>query len=1061
MKHIRSLVCVLLCIVLTVSTGTVAFAQEEHSHNMQTVTDEDSTVEYTYCDSETQEYAQESLKNNDTYITLSKKLYPESKHNYQNYARENYAFEYPNAKKLYVTFSSQTYTESDYDFIYIHDMENNKIGQYSGSELAGKTVVIDGSSFRIRLSSDRSKTYYGFSIDKIDAIVNVNTYDYENAREDVSYSPIMPYTVHDYFDNTDESYTYTDVDASSLKVTFSARTRTEKDYDFITIYDYEGSEVGRYSGGELAGKTVKIEGPSFTVRLTSDRSKTYFGYAINEITSVKKDEEQDIRDYPASAHPYAPNTNETVSYSYPDEEVEALKVTFSSKCKTEEKYDVVTIIDGNGKKTGEYSGDELAGRTVLVNGNSFKINFKSDRSKQFYGYAVTQITPISDDTSVYPESLHPYSNYANESYHYDSRYEGTQSLKVKFSTDTYTEKDYDIISVYDANGELVGEYSGDELAGKTIAIDTPSFDIKFKSDRSKSYYGFSVVSIVEEGCELKASQMAAFPESKHNYEDYADQDYYYGSENPFVLGYKVKFSEKTMVENGSDFITISDDYTEKRYTGNELAGKTVEINSPVFKINLTSDRSQSYYGFSIDEITAVYDTDYLETNELEHNYQEVINRNQSVYRDGVYTMMCTHCGDSYSEYENSYSTIKDLDISLDEYNYIYNGRTHYPKVTVKTKHGTNLVEGEDYDIRYSGNGKEIGYYNVTIELKNGYVGKSVLQYDVKPRNISGFEVKPVLAGFNIYWTAQTNEVTGYEIQYSSFEDFRVYETINESQSYYYARGLRDLYREKTYFVRMRSYKRCSDSTVIYSDFTQSQSVTTGNCLSLNTRAAQISFDYDYVTQEVFGYSYQGRRLEAYIITPKNGYYNKTYVANFAIHGFEGESSRDGRYLVEEGNSVVEYYAHNPEKLKNMRLIVIPCLNPDGVISGTNELYTGSSSFGRNTANHVDLNRDFNTFRGQESRAMRSLLAKYNPDVFCDFHGWLDTTLGTPKMCDIFSDTLGFSRKQPNHYGASSGYMIGYVRETYGAASALVEYKNSNISHTQTVNAMNKAIAYYN
>ena len=74
MKHIRSLVCVLLCIVLTVSTGTVAFAQEEHSHNMQTVTDEDSTVEYTYCDSETQEYAQESLKNNDTYITLSKKL---------------------------------------------------------------------------------------------------------------------------------------------------------------------------------------------------------------------------------------------------------------------------------------------------------------------------------------------------------------------------------------------------------------------------------------------------------------------------------------------------------------------------------------------------------------------------------------------------------------------------------------------------------------------------------------------------------------------------------------------------------------------------------------------------------------------------------------------------------------------------------------------------------------------------------------------------------------------------------------------------------------------------
>ena len=823
-KTAKFLSAILSFVMLLCCVNISAFAQEEHSHNMQTVTDEDSTVEYTYCDSETQEYAQESLKNNDTYITLSKKLYPESKHNYQNYARENYAFEYPNAKKLYVTFSSQTYTESDYDFIYIHDMENNKIGQYSGSELAGKTVVIDGSSFRIRLSSDRSKTYYGFSIDKIDAIVNVNTYDYENAREDVSYSPIMPYTVHDYFDNTDESYTYTDVDASSLKVTFSARTRTEKDYDFITIYDYEGSEVGRYSGGELAGKTVKIEGPSFTVRLTSDRSKTYFGYAINEITSVKKDEEQDIRDYPASAHPYAPNTNETVSYSYPDEEVEALKVTFSSKCKTEDKYDVVTIIDGNGKKTGEYSGDELAGRTVLVNGNSFKINFKSDRSKQFYGYAVTQITPVSEDTNVYPESLHPYSNNANESYHYDSRYEGTQSLKVKFSTDTYTEKDYDIISVYDANGELVGEYSGDELAGKTIAIDTPSFDIKFKSDRSKSYYGFSVVSIVEEGCDLKASQMAAFPESKHNYEDYADQDYYYGSENPFVLGYKVKFSEKTMVENGSDFITISDDYTEKRYTGNELAGKTVEINSPVFKINLTSDRSQSYYGFSIDEITAVYDTDYLETKELEHNYQEVINRNQSVYRDGVYTVMCTHCGKSQNSFEDAYSSYMDCVASIDKNNFVLDGNNHYPTVTVKTKSGEILRENKDYSVEYSGAGNKAGTYWATVYIGKEHSGTVNLYYSVNVAAPPAVTLTPLQSGIKVNWDSQSG-VSGYEIQYSSYSDFRVYEVEDMPRAYYSQRQITGLHQDWVYYVRIRSYSKGTNGTY-YSSYSQPKTVKT-------------------------------------------------------------------------------------------------------------------------------------------------------------------------------------------------------------------------------------------
>ena len=159
--------------------------------------------------------------------------------------------------------------------------------------------------------------------------------------------------------------------------------------------------------------------------------------------------------------------------------------------------------------------------------------------------------------------------------------------------------------------------------------------------------------------------------------------------------------------------------------------------------------------------------------------------------------------------------------------------------------------------------------------------------------------------------------------------------------------------------------------------------------------------------------------------------------------------------------MVEYYADHPEELKNMRLIVIPCLNPDGVIAGVNELYTGNSAFGRNAANHVDLNRDFNTFNGYESRAIRSLMAKYNPDILCDFHGWLNTSIGTPAMTNIFSDTLGLSRKQPNQYGDRYGYLIGYSYKTYGAASLLVEYKNTSINHNATVRAISKTIAYYN
>ena len=376
------------------------------------------------------------------------------------------------------------------------------------------------------------------------------------------------------------------------------------------------------------------------------------------------------------------------------------------------------------------------------------------------------------------------------------------------------------------------------------------------------------------------------------------------------------------------------------------------------------------------------------------------------------------------------------------------------------KDGTVLEQGTDYDISYSGDGKQVGRYYVSVKLKNGYIGEKSIEFTVKPKGVSSVSVSALLGGFSASWDKQTDNTAGYELQYSQNSNFSSAKTVSVGKNTTNSQKVTGLSRNKTYYVRVRTYRFASDGMKICSDYTAAKSVTTGDCLSLNERAAEVAYTYSNVRKEVFGYSYQGRPLEAYIITPTNGRYNKTYYCNFAIHGFEGESYRDGKYLVAEGNRVVEYYANHPSELKNMRLIVIPCLNPDGVIAGTNELYTGSSSFGRNTANHVDLNRDFNTFNGYESRAIRSLMQKYRPNILCDFHGWLDTSIGNPNMVNIFSDTLGLSRKQPNRYGESYGYLMGYSYKTYGAASLLVEYRNSNISHTNTVRAISKTIAYY-
>lgn len=1065
MKKFLSVLVSLVMLMSALPFSAYAEEQAEHTHSLVESKTEDESASYTYCDAESTDKNYISVDEKNTYATVnvSRELYPESEHPYQNNARHNFAFEYPSAVSLSVTFFDKTQTEDTYDLIYIYNSENRIVGKYSGTELAGKTVNIDGASFRVRFYSDHSKTFYGFSIDNIEAKVIVNSYDTDCDRQENRSAAVNPYTEHDYRNNADETYYYTNAEASSLELYFSKETKTEKDYDIITIYDGCGDEVGSYSGDELAGAKVVVDGPSFSVRLKTDHSKTFYGYSFKCITAQTERDVQEDFTYPRSPHPYENNYNKTQSYTCPDKNTKAMEVTFSDSCRTEEKYDVVSIYDGDSKLVGSYSGRELAGRTMIIDGNSFSVNLKSDRSQNYYGYAVTKVTPLMGDSAVCPESTHPYNNYENSEYIYTSPDENAKALRVKFSSKCMTEEKYDVIEIYASNGEKVGSYSGSQLQNKLLTIPGNSFKIKFTSDHSKTFYGFKVISVVPISDSVYDSQTLAFPESNHPYENSANEMYRYKSPNPLCRSLKVKFSDKTFTEKDYDIITIYDGNENKigSYSGDELAGRTLDIDGNEFRIVFSTDHSKTLYGFSIDSVQSVLSTDYYEKTETEHSYALVKDENVGLYRNGVKVYVCRNCGDTYTEEEPSYVFDGELRYALSYCNTVYDGKEHYPDLTVTKKDGTVLEQGTDYDISYSGDGKQVGRYYVSVKLKNGYIGEKSIEFTVKPKGVSSVSVSALLGGFSASWDKQTDNTAGYELQYSQNSNFSSAKTVSVGKNTTNSQKVTGLSRNKTYYVRVRTYRFASDGMKICSDYTSAKSVTTGDCLSLNERAAEIAYTYSNVRKEVFGYSYQGRPLEAYIITPTNGRYNKTYYCNFAIHGFEGESYRDGKYLVAEGNRVVEYYANHPSELKNMRLIVIPCLNPDGVIAGTNELYTGSSSFGRNTANHVDLNRDFNTFNGYESRAIRSLMQKYRPNILCDFHGWLDTSIGNPNMVNIFSDTLGLSRKQPNRYGESYGYLMGYSYKTYGAASLLVEYRNSNISHTNTVRAISKTIAYYN
>ncbi len=63
-----------------------------------------------------------------------------------------------------IAFSSKSKLSSQYEYIYIYDGQNNEIGKYSESELAGKTVGVPGDTAKIRLFSPEGRMSYGYSV---------------------------------------------------------------------------------------------------------------------------------------------------------------------------------------------------------------------------------------------------------------------------------------------------------------------------------------------------------------------------------------------------------------------------------------------------------------------------------------------------------------------------------------------------------------------------------------------------------------------------------------------------------------------------------------------------------------------------------------------------------------------------------------------------------------------------------------------------------------------------------------------------------------------------------
>ncbi len=136
-----------------------------------------------------------------------------------------------------------------------------------------------------------------------------------------------------------------------------------------------------------------------------------------------------------SLHPYESNTDIAWVYTHP-ENATYLEVTFSEETYTEDRYDAIYIYDGYDNRIGEFSGDDLAGKTLMVGGSRVAIRLISDSGVNKYGFAVTSITGAVETG---PVTKLGFSNVENDSLilTFPPIY-GATSIEAQVSTDGKT-----------------------------------------------------------------------------------------------------------------------------------------------------------------------------------------------------------------------------------------------------------------------------------------------------------------------------------------------------------------------------------------------------------------------------------------------------------------------------------------------------------------------------------------------------------------------------------------------------------------------------------------------
>ncbi len=179
-----------------------------------------------------------------------------------------------------------------------------------------------------------------------------------------------------------------------------------------------------------------------------------------------------------------------------------------------------------------------------------------------------------------------------------------------------------------------------------------------------------------------------------------------------------------------------------------------------------------------------------------------VEKKASLSNSGKKTAVCSVCQKSKTVKINQIKTV-----SLSRKSYVYDAKTHTPKLTVKDSAGKTLKKDTDYTVKVSGGRKNIGKYTVKVTFKGKYSGTKTLTFRIIPEGVSITNISPLSKGFSVKWKPQKN-ITGYIIAYSTSPDFKKGETkkLNIKNAKTASATVKKLTAGKKYYVRIQTYK---------------------------------------------------------------------------------------------------------------------------------------------------------------------------------------------------------------------------------------------------------------